>query len=35
MDDKAVKKLVEDELQFQPSVDAAHIGVSVQNAIVH
>ena len=35
MDDKAVKRRVEDELQFQPSVDAAHIGVSVQNGIVH
>jgi osmotically-inducible protein OsmY len=35
MDDKVVKKLVEDELQFQPSVDAAHIGVSVNKGIVH
>jgi len=35
MDDKVVKKLVEDELQFQPSVDAAHIGVSVDKGIVH
>lgn len=35
MDDKFVKKLVEDELQFQPSVDAAHIGVSVNKGIVH
>jgi len=35
MDDKVVRKLVEDELQFQPSVDAAHIGVSVDKGIVH
>lgn len=35
MDDKLVRKLVEDELQFQPSVDAAHIGVSVNKGIVH
>jgi osmotically-inducible protein OsmY len=35
MDDKVLKKLVEDELQFQPIVDAAHIGVSVQSGIVH
>jgi osmotically-inducible protein OsmY len=35
MDDKVVKKLVEDELQFQPSVDATHIGVSVDRGIVH
>lgn len=35
MDDKVVKRLVEDELQFQPSVDAAHIGVSVDEGIVH
>ena len=35
MDDKVLKALVEDELQFQPTVDAAHIGVSVRNGIVH
>jgi osmotically-inducible protein OsmY len=35
MDDKVLKKLVEDELQFQPSVDAAHVGVSVNKGIVH
>jgi len=35
MADNIVKKLVEDELQFQPSVDTAHIGVSVDNGIVH
>jgi osmotically-inducible protein OsmY len=35
MDDKVLKRLVEEELQFQPSVDAAHIGVSVRSGIVH
>lgn len=35
MDDKVLKALVEDELQFQPTVDAAHIGVSVRSGIVH
>lgn len=35
MDDTVVKKLVEDELQFQPSVDVARIGVSVDRGIVH
>ena len=35
MEDKALKTLVEDELQYQPSVDAADIGVRVENGIVH
>lgn len=35
MEDKLLKKLVEDELQYQPSVDAADIGVRVANGIVH
>jgi len=35
MEDNALKKLVEDELQYQPSVDAADIGVTVENGIVH
>lgn len=35
MDDKLLKRLVEDELQYQPSIDAADIGVSVQDGIVH
>jgi len=35
MEDNVLKKLVEDELQFRPSVDAAEIGVSVHNGIVH
>jgi len=35
MEDKVLKRLVEDELEFQPSVEAAHVGVSVENGIVH
>lgn len=35
MEDRIVKQLVEDELQFQPSIDAALIGVSVDKGIVH
>ena len=35
MEDKVLKKLVEDELQYQPSVDAADIGVRVEKGIVH
>ena len=34
MEDKVLKKLVEDELQYQPSVDAADIGVTVERGIV-
>lgn len=34
MDDKALKKLVEDELEWEPSIDAADIGVTVENGIV-
>jgi osmotically-inducible protein OsmY len=35
MDDKALRKWVQDELDWQPSVDAADIGVTVENGIVH
>lgn len=35
MEDKALKQLVEDELEFEPSIDAADIGVSVDHGIVH
>ncbi|TAJ69823.1 MAG: BON domain-containing protein [Phenylobacterium sp.] len=35
MEDRLLKKLVDDELQYQPSVDAADIGVRVENGIVH
>jgi len=34
MDDKALKKLVTDELEWEPSIDAADIGVTVENGIV-
>lgn len=34
MDDKALKKLVADELEWEPSIDAADIGVTVENGIV-
>jgi osmotically-inducible protein OsmY len=35
MDDKALRKLVQDELDWQPSIDGADIGVTVENGIVH
>lgn len=35
MEDKVVQRLVEDELEFQPAVDAAHVGVCVEAGIVH
>lgn len=34
MDDKALKKLVADELEWEPSIDAADIGLTVENGIV-
>jgi osmotically-inducible protein OsmY len=34
MDDKILKKLIEDELDWEPSVDAAGIGVSVEKGAV-
>ena len=34
MDDKALKKLVLDELEWEPSIDAADVGVTVENGIV-
>lgn len=34
MEDKAIKKLVQDELDWEPSVDAADIGVTVEKGIV-
>lgn len=34
MDDKVLKRLVEDELEWEPSVNAAGIGVSAENGIV-
>lgn len=35
MDDKVLKGLVEDELDWEPSVDAVDIGVAVEKGIVH
>jgi osmotically-inducible protein OsmY len=34
MDDISLRELIEDELDFEPSVDAADIGVTVENGIV-
>ena len=34
MTDMTLKQLIEDELEFEPSVDAADIGVAVENGIV-
>jgi osmotically-inducible protein OsmY len=35
MDDKTLKKLVDDELDWEPSIDGSGIGVTVENGIVH
>jgi osmotically-inducible protein OsmY len=34
MDDKQLRQEVTDELEFEPSIDAAHIGVGTRNRIV-
>jgi osmotically-inducible protein OsmY len=34
MDDKQLQQSVLDELEFEPSIDAAHIGVAVENGVV-
>ncbi len=34
MDDKLLRKYVVDELEFEPSVDAAHIGIAVDKGVV-
>lgn len=34
MDDKIIRQHVLDELEFEPTIDAEHIGVSVENGIV-
>lgn len=34
MDDKLLKRMVEDELSWEPSIDAADIGVAVEKGIV-
>lgn len=33
MDDIGLRELIEDELDFEPSVDAADIGVTVEMAL--
>ena len=33
-DDKTIRQHVLEELEFEPSIDAAHIGVSVENGVV-
>lgn len=33
MNDKQVRQMIIDELQFEPSIDAAHIGVAVENGV--
>jgi osmotically-inducible protein OsmY len=34
MDDKQLQQSVIDELEFEPSVDAAHIGVTANDGVV-
>ena len=34
MDDKILRQSIIDELDFEPRIDAAHIGVAVENGIV-
>lgn len=34
MDDKQLRHEVTDELEFEPSIDAAHIGVAARNRVV-
>ena len=34
MDDTLLRQLVTDELDYEPSIDAAHIGVAVDNGVV-
>jgi osmotically-inducible protein OsmY len=34
MTDKGLKQLIEEELDFEPSIDAADIGIAVENGIV-
>jgi len=35
MEDKTLRRLVQEELDWQPSIDAADIGVTVEQGIVH
>lgn len=34
MDDKALRQSILDELEYEPSIDAAHIGLAVDNGVV-
>ncbi len=34
MDDKTLRQNILDELEFEPSIDAAHIGLAVDNGVV-
>ncbi|MET3665770.1 BON domain-containing protein [Caulobacter sp. 1776] len=34
MQDKTIKKMVQDELEWEPSIDAADVGVTVENGVV-
>ncbi len=34
MDDKTLRQFIIDELEFEPSIDAANIGVAVENGVV-
>ena len=34
MDDKTLRQSILDELEFEPSIDAAHIGLAVDNGVV-
>jgi osmotically-inducible protein OsmY len=34
MDDNTLRQIILDELEFQPSVDSAHIGVAVESGVV-
>jgi osmotically-inducible protein OsmY len=34
MEDKVLRQFIIDELDFEPSIDAAHIGVAVENGVV-
>lgn len=35
MQDKTIKTMVQDELEWEPSIDSADIGVTVENGVVH
>ena len=35
MQDKAIKKMLQDELEWEPSIDSADIGVTVESGVVH